>query len=191
MTNLQTKTRDALLAKGFSKKATANIMANIHAECNWKISAENMNYSGARLFALWGVGNRAGNKVRFHTRAEADALAARGPVAIGDVLYGNRMGNDANEGYKFRGRGLIQITGKENYSRYGKILGLDLVTNPDVALQESVAISLAVEYFNERKTHYDMENIQEVCQAIGHAGGPAQTAFREQLADKYMKLLNA
>jgi predicted chitinase len=126
MTNLQTKTRDALLAKGFSKKATANIMANIHAECNWKISAENMNYSGARLFALWGVGNRAGNKVRFHTRAEADALAARGPVAIGDVLYGNRMGNDANEGYKFRGRGLIQITGKENYSRYGKILGLDL-----------------------------------------------------------------
>ena len=61
--------------------------------------------------------------------------------------YENRkdLGNtQAGDGYRFRGRGYIQITGRSNYSKFGKLLGIDLVGNPDLALQPEIAAKIAV-----------------------------------------------
>ena len=65
---------------------------------------------------------------------------------IGNLLYGNRMGNAADEGYKYRGRGLIQLTGKGDYAKYSKILGVDLVNNPDLANDPKYAVRIAHEF---------------------------------------------
>jgi predicted chitinase len=75
--------------------------------------------------------------------------------------YGSRsdLGNDtAEDGYTYRGRGLIQITGKANYDHYGKVLRVDLVGNPDLALDPTVSAEVLAQYFYERKVDIDAEN---------------------------------
>lgn len=69
--------------------------------------------------------------------------------AFFNKVYGNRMGNSATEGYKYRGRGLNQLTGKNNYTYYGKKIGVDLVNNPDLANRLDVAIQIAAAFFSE------------------------------------------
>lgn len=65
--------------------------------------------------------------------------------------YDGRMGNiEPGDGMKYKGRGFIQITGKSNYARYGAMLGIDLVGNPDLALQPSVAADVLALYFRDR-----------------------------------------
>jgi predicted chitinase len=63
--------------------------------------------------------------------------------------YDGRLGNvQAGDGYKFRGRGFIQITGRRNYELYGRSIGVDLVSNPDLALQVGVSARLFAAYFH-------------------------------------------
>src|SRR5260221_8231731 len=61
---------------------------------------------------------------------------------LGNVIMG--------DGVKYRGRGYLQITGHSNYSEYGLKLGIDLLTNPDLALQPSVAANILAQYFKDR-----------------------------------------
>jgi putative chitinase len=65
-------------------------------------------------------------------------------------MYGGRMGNAPDEGYKYRGRGYIQLTGKKNYEAAGHALGLDLVGNPDLASNPSVAMKIALQWWKDR-----------------------------------------
>ena len=66
--------------------------------------------------------------------------------AIGNIAYGGRMGNDdPGDGYKFRGRGHVQLTGRDNYTLFAKRLGLDLVGNPDLALGPEVSMKILFE----------------------------------------------
>ena len=131
----------------------AAMMAQAHHETGgFGVSEENFNYSGSRLFELFGAGNEYGNKVRFNSVGEADALVSQGKSAVGDVIYGGRMGNDAaGDGFKFRGRGAFQLTGKDNYSRYSeKLFGDDrLVQNPELVNDPVIGAQVAAAYYEE------------------------------------------
>lgn len=68
--------------------------------------------------------------------------------------YDGRLGNDQpGDGYRYRGRGVIQLTGKSNYRHYGAALGLDLVAEPDRALEPGTASRVLACYFRERGVH--------------------------------------
>ena len=180
-----------LAAQGITDpKAVANIMAQVQAESGFKPQSENLNYSGKKLFELYGAGNKGGNKVRFKSLAEAESLASKGPEAVGNMIYGGRMGNQGDEGFKYRGRGLIQLTGKANYAKFGKMIGVDLVSNPDLANDPAIAQKLAAAYFAEKqKGGTDLTNINAVGKAVGYAGGAAETAKRAQLAQGFASQL--
>ena len=131
----------------------AAMMAQAHHETGgFGVSEENFNYSGSRLFELYGAGNSYGNKVRFNSVGEADALVSQGKSAVGDVIYGGRMGNDAaGDGFKFRGRGAFQLTGKDNYARYSQKLFNDdrLVQNPELVNDPVIGAQVAAAYYEE------------------------------------------
>ncbi|BBH11690.1 glycoside hydrolase family 19 protein [Chromobacterium haemolyticum] len=86
---------------------------------------ENLNYSAAGLLATW--------PNRF--TATTAAACARKPQVIANIVYASRMGNGApasGDGWRYRGRGLIQITGKDGYTAAGAALGLDLIGHPEL-----------------------------------------------------------
>lgn len=83
----------------------------------------------------------------FKSKAEAKAYAKR-PQAIFNRTYGNRLGNTApGDGYKYRGRGIFQLTGKDAYKRYGERLGIDLINDPDQAANPDISIKIACLYW--------------------------------------------
>ena len=162
----------------------ANILANLQAESNFTPQSENLNYSAKTLMKLFGPGS--GNKVRVKTMEEAQAIADKGPEAVGNLIYGDRMGNAPDEGYKYRGRGLVQLTGKDNYTSMGDKLGLDLVNNPDLANDPAIAAKIQAQYYADRKKtgKFDYSDVNQVAKATGHAGGAAENMKRAKLAEQ-------
>jgi len=189
----------ALVAAGYSKQAQANVMANVEKESNFQPRSEELEkYSAKTLYKLYGPPGVEGgqpeggkNKVRFQTMSEAQAVVSKGPEAIGEVIYGGRMGNDKpGDGYKYRGRGFIQITGKENYDKIGKMIGVDLVNNPDLANDPQIAAKIIPAYFKLKiKRPEDLDNIDKVNQAVGSASEKSKEQ-RKSLATSYMTELN-
>ena len=171
--------------------AVANILAQIQAESGFRPRSENLaGYSAQTLFRLFGVGNEGGNTVRFNSIQEAQELRAQGPEAVGNLLYGGRLGNSPTEGFKYRGRGLIQLTGKANYREYSKKVGVDLVANPDLANDPSIASRIAVQYFlTKQSSGTDLTNIESVGRAVGYAGGTSETNKRATIADDFKEKL--
>jgi putative chitinase len=97
-----------------------------HESGGFKAVQENLNYGAKGLRGIFAK--------YFPTDAKALEYE-RKPEKIANLVYGNRMGNGAEttgEGYKFRGRGYIQLTGKDNYSRFDKTVDEDIVSNPDL-----------------------------------------------------------
>jgi putative chitinase len=161
------------------KKEQANILAQIQAESGGVAQAENLNYTAEQLLKTF--------PNRVTSLEEAQQLVAQGPEAIGNKVYGGRMGNEPSEGFKYRGRGLIQLTGKENYEKYGKLLGVDLVKNPDLANDPKIAKDIAVAYFNEaKKRGTNLADIGDIGRAVGYVDiGGRQTAERAALASQF------
>lgn len=101
-------------------------------------NVENLNYTSvARIRAVW--------PSRFPTDASARAFV-RNPKALGNKVYNGRMGNasGSNDGFTYRGRGQVHLTGRENYARAGRELGLNLIGHPDLALDLEVSTSILV-----------------------------------------------
>ena len=117
-----------------------------HESGGFRATQENLNYSAKGLAGIF--------KKYFPTEAAA-APYARQPQKIASKVYGNRMGNgpeSTGEGYKFRGRGYIQLTGKENYTAFGKSIGEDIISNPDVVASKYVLLSAAW-FFSKNGLH--------------------------------------
>lgn len=155
---------EKLSASGIKDKAAqANILAQIKAESGGEAKTENLNYTPEQLMKTF--------PKKFKDLADAQAVVAQGQEAIGNRVYGGRMGNAANEGFKYRGRGLIQLTGKDNYKKFGDLLGIDLVNNPDLANDPEVAKNIAVAYFREKeKQGVDLSDIHQVNRSVGFVG---------------------
>jgi predicted chitinase len=188
----------ALIAAGFSKGAQANILANVDEESRFKPRSEELEkYSGKTLFKLFGPPGVDGgqpangkNQVRFQSLSDAQALVAKGPEAVGDIIYGGRMGNNSSgDGYKYRGRGFIQITGKDMYKQVGDKIGVDLVSNPDLANDPAIAAKIVPVFFQlklgKRKPE-ELENIDAVNKMVGSASESSKNE-RRKLATEYSK----
>ena len=126
---------DAVIAQIPETAAKFNIINNLRlahflAQCGhesggFKAVSENLNYSAdglKKIFPKYFPGNIAESY-------------SRNPEKIASKVYGGRMGNgdeSTKEGFKFRGRGYIQLTGKANYTNFAKFIGEDTVANPDL-----------------------------------------------------------
>lgn len=106
---------------------------------------ENLNYSASRLKAVW--------PGRFREPGKAERVAAAGPEAIANAVYGDRMGNQFNpgDGWKYRGRGFIQLTGRNNYEAAAKDTGMDFVNNPDLVLTPEGAAMATISWWRRNK----------------------------------------
>jgi putative chitinase len=134
-------------AKDYFKLSTAQA-AHFFGQCahesgGFKVFSENLNYSDKGLNGIF--------KKYFPTIAST-AGYARKPEKIANKVYANRMGNgpeSSGDGYKFRGRGPIQLTGKDNYTAFAKdIKRPDVLTNPDIVATE-LAFESALWFFNK------------------------------------------
>ena len=115
-------------------------------ECGgFKILEENLNYRAETLMKLW--------KNRFPTLEVANEYA-RNPKKIANKVYASRMGNrdeSSGDGFRFRGRGCIQLTGHANYFHAGKACGEDFVMNPDLVATPKYAAMTAGWFWNTHK----------------------------------------
>jgi putative chitinase len=113
-----------------------------HESGNFKALQENLNYSAEGLMKTW--------PSRFATKEIADQYA-RQPAKIAGKVYNGRLGNTSEEeAAKFLGRGLIQLTGKENYANCGTALGVDLIGNPNLLTEPKYAAISAGWFWNKK-----------------------------------------
>lgn len=115
-----------------------------HESGNFKFVNENLNYGAKGLLGIF--------KKYFPTEALAKTYE-RKPEKIANKVYASRMGNGdeaSGEGYKFRGRGYIQLTGKDNYKAFSDFIGEDCVANPDLVATKYPLTSAAF-FFHKNK----------------------------------------
>ena len=108
-----------------------------HESAGFKAIQENLNYGAKGLLGIF--------KKYFPTEAKA-LQYERKPEKIANLVYGGRMGNGdevSGDGYKFRGRGYIQLTGKNNYVAFGKAINEDIAANPDLVATKYPLLSAA------------------------------------------------
>lgn len=192
----------ALAAAGYTQAAQANILANVDKESGFVPRSEELEkYSAKTLFRMYGPPGIEGgqpkdgkNRVRFQTIEDAQSVVSAGPESVGEVIYGMRkdLGNDQpGDGYKYRGRGYLQITGKSMYSQIGKEINVDLVSNPDLANDPEIAAKIIPAFFKLKlgnKKPSDLENIQTVNKLVGSAD-VASREKRVSLAQNYLTQL--
>ena len=117
-----------------------------HESGGFRATQENLNYSAKGLMGIFR---------KYFPNASLAAQYERKPAKIAAKVYGGRMGNGneaSGEGYKFRGRGYIQLTGKENYTAFGKSIGEDILSNPDVVSSKYALLSAAW-FFSKNGLH--------------------------------------
>jgi putative chitinase len=124
----------------------ASFIGQCGHECgNFKTLEENLNYRAETLMKLW--------KNRFPTMEIANEYA-RNPKKIANKVYASRMGNrdeSSGDGFRFRGRGCIQLTGHANYFHAGQACGEDFVMNPDLVATPRYAAMTAGWFWNTHK----------------------------------------
>jgi putative chitinase len=133
-----------------------------HESANFKALQENLNYSANGLKSVWGS--------RFPTDEVANKYA-RNPNMIANKVYANRMGNgdeESGEGWKYRGRGLIQCTGKDLYKTLSDALNINLIDDPDMLLEMPYASMSAGWFWNRKQLNLlaDSKDYKEMTKRI-------------------------
>ena len=124
------------------KRQAAFIGQCAHESGNFKVLQENLNYSAEGLMKTW--------PSRFTTKEIADQYA-RQPAKIAGKVYNGRLGNaNEEEAAKYLGRGLIQLTGKENYANCGSGIGVDLLSDPNLLSDPKYATLSAGWFWNKK-----------------------------------------
>ena len=117
-----------------------------HESGGFKLTQENLNYSAKGLNGIF---------KKYFPTLESAVPYERKPEKIANKVYGGRMGNGleaSGEGWKFHGRGFIQLTGKENYTAFTKSIGEDCIANPDLVASK-YALASAAWFFNKNGLH--------------------------------------
>ena len=116
-----------------------------HESGGFKVFSENLNYGAAGLSSIF----------KKYFTPESAKEYQRKPEKIANIVYANRMGNGnqaSGEGYKFRGRGFIQLTGKDNYSAFDKVVEDDIIASPDLVATKYPLLSAAW-FFHKNGLH--------------------------------------
>jgi len=137
-----------------------------HESSGFVVTSENLFYTTPeRLCAIWSK--------RFHT-VEFASRFTRNPERLANHVYGGRMGNTRDgDGYRYRGRGYLQLTGRRNYQRFGEAIGVDIEAEPGRAAEPEIAWRIAISYMNTRRRKgkscfewADLDNCELVTLAI-------------------------
>jgi len=149
----------------------AHFLAQVlHESGNLKAKEENLNYTESGLVGTFG---------KYFSLSGTDGKLkavdyARKPEKIANVVYANRMGNgnsESGDGWKYRGRGLIQITGKNNYDKFSRDSGINISTNPDLMnTSANVICEVACWYWRkgngDLNVYADKDDINEITKRI-------------------------
>jgi len=169
---------------------TPKRMAMFVAQCahesgNFSTTHENLNYSAKGL---------TGTFKKYFPTEESAVPYARKPEKIANKVYGSRMGNGneaSGEGFKYCGRGLIQLTGKDNYTACGKALGMDLLSDPEQGEENPVAVLSAGWFWNTRRLNdwADKGDVTTVTKKIN--GGTIGLADRKKHYEHIVEVLES
>lgn len=134
----------AVAYKMTTKERIAEFIAQIANETGgFKTFVENMNYSAKRLMEVW--------PGRYPT-LKAAMPYANNPQGLANHTYADRMGNGAaasGDGWRFRGRGALQLTGRNAYAAADERLKLGLLSNPDLAADPATSVLIALDFWKE------------------------------------------
>lgn len=165
----------------------SHFLGQLQHESGLKPIEENLRYSAKRLTEVFGK--------YFPTLAVANQYAMN-PQKIANRVYGGRMGNGneaSGDGYRFRGRGFIQLTGRNNYTaltKWAKANGInaDYVANPDLLLNEADALIAALWFWtaNDLNKYADKDDVLTITKRIN--GGTNGLADRKIQTAKYKKV---
>lgn len=167
-----------------TKERTAGFLAQIiHESAGFTAIKENLNYSADGLLKVFG---------KYFPTLEIAMAYARKPEKIANRVYANRMGNgneESGDGYKFCGRGLIQLTGKKNYTEFANGLGITL--DETVAYMETPAgaTSSAGWFWDNNTLNSYCDNGDFIGLTKRINGGTNGLAARLSIYDKTLKLL--
>ena len=176
------------------QRIAAFIAQTSHESGGYTMLSENLNYRAATLAACWpnrfavlGPDKKPKKENgKLVPTAVANSIAGK-PELIANMVYSSRMGNgpaESGEGWKYRGRGLKQLTGKDNYARCGHALGLDLIGNPDLLLEPMAAARSAGWFWkaNSLSVFADKGDLEGMTKKIngGLIGYPQRKALYEK-----------
>ncbi len=168
---------------------TLNRAAGFLAQCshesnNFRILEENLNYSADALIKVF---------PKYFKSLDEAKLYARNPEKIANKVYANRMGNGdeaSGDGFKYRGRGFIQLTGKNNYQMFAETLKLSLDETINYCTTKNGAIESALFYWmrNDINKICDKDDIKAMTKAIN--GGFNGLEDRATKYMQYKKILS-
>lgn len=159
-------------------RIAAFIAQGAHESGELNSLVENMNYTAPRIVQVW--------PSRFRTVQDAQPYA-NNPEKLGNNVYANRMGNGAPEtgdGYRYRGRGWFNGTGKGFYQKMTTLTGVDFVTNPDLFATPKYAVMSACVEWNKLNLNplADVQDFKQITLKIngGYTGLPDRTMYYER-----------
>jgi putative chitinase len=157
-----------------------------HESAAFQRTLENLNYSTPeRIRNVW--------PFRFKSIDSARPYV-RNPMRLGNYVYANRLGNgdeSSGDGFRYRGRGLIQLTGLDNYREAQKGMGLPVIAKPEMLEQDEFAAASAAWWWHHHNLNYwaDQDDIDSVSGYINR-GDPTKVALgQDERRDAYMHAL--